>query len=72
MKSNIKTKYTVEELCEYLNYEFEKMYKNHALPAIIFSSENGKLKGTKTAVWGKKSHRNDVVKYLENSVRRMF
>lgn len=33
---------------------------------------NEKLKGTKTAVWGKKSHRNDVVKYLENSVRRMF
>lgn len=30
------------------------------------------LKGIKTAVWGKKSHRNDVVKYLENSVRRMF
>lgn len=50
-------------------------------PLIIFNAPKGfdktvlmmyKLQGTKTAVWGKKSHRNDLASELSKNFRKML
>lgn len=72
MVDDYKHQYTSEELAKKLNAEFEHMYKNNRMPAILTHIPNEvKMKGYKTAVYGKKEHRDNITQ-LENSVRRMF
>lgn len=70
-RSKTNTQMDLDDLSQWISWRFQDSFYDPEIEVHLFTFHQS-LKGTKTAVWGKKSHRDDLASALSNNFKKML